>query len=135
MLLVLGQNFVVAEDLKDYMDPLILKQIIENQDRDEMIYLIDVRTEAEFVSGHIPESRNIPVATIGSYPPTEDTSASIIVYCRSGARSGRAQNILREMGYENVYNFGGVWRWEWELETGAEADSADDGDCPCDEDN
>ena len=126
VLLLLAQGCsTTPQELQDYMDPLVLKKIVENVNEAEMIHVIDVRTREEHAAGHIPGTENIPVDTIGAAPPTEDTSAVIIVYCRSGARSGRAQGILKEMGYQNVYNFGGISRWNWELETGTGAETVE----------
>ncbi|MBN1835782.1 MAG: rhodanese-like domain-containing protein [Spirochaetales bacterium] len=78
-------------------------------------YLVDVRTPEEFAAGAIPGAINIPHSRIGSAPPTADPSARIIVYCRSGGRSGAAKAVLEELGYTNVNNFGGIRRWEGEL--------------------
>jgi phage shock protein E len=84
-------------------------------ENDPSTYLVDVRTPAEFESGAIPGAINIPHTEIGAAPPTEDRSARIIVYCRSGSRSGSAKSTLEQLGYTNVNNFGGIYRWEGEL--------------------
>lgn len=74
--------------------------------------LLDVRTEAEYKAKHISQARNIPVADLakrlGELPKKERT---IIVYCRSGARSARAQKLLKSKGYKTVYNLGGMGNW------------------------
>ncbi len=80
--------------------------------------LVDVRTPEEYAFGHIPTAINIPVSEIGSRPPTTDTSALIIVYCRSGSRSATAQRTLQGMGYTNVVNFGPVSKWQKPLVEG-----------------
>ena len=71
--------------------------------------IIDVRTKAEFDSGHLENAINIPYTEIGEQikSVTEDTSKNIIVYCRSGRRSGIARKELLKMGYKNVINAGG----------------------------
>lgn len=74
-------------------------------------YLVDVRTPEEYAAGHIPTAINIPLDTIAATFPVEKKDARIIVYCRSGNRSGQAQKILFEQGYGDVYNFGGISRW------------------------
>ena len=70
--------------------------------------VIDVRTAAEFATGHIEGAINIPyektdelVAAIGS-----DTSKEVVLYCRSGRRSGIAVQALRQRGYEQLTNGG-----------------------------
>ena len=83
---------------------------------DPNTYLVDVRTEEEYNSGAIPEAINIPFDLIADNLPTEDRSARIIVYCRSGNRSGIASDALEGVGFTNVLDFGGVNNWKGELE-------------------
>ncbi|UCF99227.1 MAG: rhodanese-like domain-containing protein [Spirochaetaceae bacterium] len=83
---------------------------------DPNTYLVDVRTEEEYKSGAIPSAINIPFDVIADNLPTQDRSARIIVYCRSGNRSGIAYETLAELGYANVLDFGGVSNWRGELE-------------------
>ena len=83
---------------------------------DENTYLVDVRTEEEYNSGAIPSAINIPFDVIADNLPTEDHSARIVVYCRSGNRSGIASDTLEGLGFTNVLHFGGVNNWKGELE-------------------
>ncbi len=71
--------------------------------------VIDVRTPGEFRSGHIPGAINIPYDQIarGIAEFAKDKSRRIVVYCRSGRRSGIARKTLLEMGYTDVTNAGG----------------------------
>jgi 3-mercaptopyruvate sulfurtransferase SseA len=72
----------------NYEEPAMLAELVA---ANQVPYiLVDVRTPAEYASGHIPTAVNIPNTEIAARPPTEDTSALIIVYCRSGARSASA---------------------------------------------
>ncbi len=70
--------------------------------------LIDVRTPEEFAGGHLNGAINIPYTEIdkriGNY--TRDRGARIVLYCRSGRRSGIAQKTLAGMGYNQVVNAG-----------------------------
>ena len=91
-----------------------LAEIIASADSNT--YLVDVRTEAEYNAGAIPTAINIPFDVIADNLPTEDRSARIIVYCRSGNRSGIAQDTLEGLGFTDVTNFGGVSNWKGELE-------------------
>jgi len=68
--------------------------------------LIDVRTPQEFTQGHIDGAINIPweetsalVSAIGS-----DKQRSVVVYCRSGNRSGKAKVVLEKQGYTDIFN-------------------------------
>ena len=71
--------------------------------------LLDVRTRKEYADGHIPNSILLPLDEldrIGEIIP--DTSTEIFAYCRSGNRSGKAEAILKYMGYKNARNIGGI---------------------------
>jgi rhodanese-related sulfurtransferase len=83
---------------------------------DPNTFVVDVRTEEEYNSGAIPSAINIPFDVIADNLPTEDRSARIVVYCRSGNRSGVAYETLSELGFTNVLDFGGVGNWQGELE-------------------
>lgn len=88
------------------------------QENDAVI-LIDVRTKEEYDEGHVPGALLHPLnsieQTIGSV--TTDLHAPIILYCRSGNRSGQAQALLQRMGYTNVSNAGGVGDFSGALQT------------------
>ena len=79
--------------------------------------LLDVRTQEEYVSGHIPGAICIPNETIGSeeIPDLPDKDQLILVYCRSGNRSKQASQKLAEQGYTNVVEFGGINGWTGEI--------------------
>ncbi|MFB1481788.1 rhodanese-like domain-containing protein [Corallococcus sp. RDP092CA] len=75
--------------------------------------LVDVRTPEEFAAGHLPGAVNIPVeelprrlAELGS------PEKPFVIYCRSGARSSRAEHLLRERGFQDVFNLGPMSAWE-----------------------
>lgn len=72
--------------------------------------LIDVRSPGEFASGYIDGAISLPLGNIGQTisAAVPDKSAAIIVYCRSGARSGSAKSILTGLGYQHVINGGSV---------------------------
>ena len=76
---------------------------------DNNTVLIDVRTKDEFKSGHLEKAINIPYTEIEEQIKsiTKDNHKNIVVYCRSGRRSGIAQKTLMQMGYKNVVNGGG----------------------------
>lgn len=73
--------------------------------------LIDVRTPAEFASGHIEGAINIPVEEIGSRLSEVPTDKTLVIYCRSGNRSAQATNILLGAGYSGIYDLGGIITW------------------------
>ena len=83
--------------------PVDLKPIIE-----EGAFLVDVRTPAEFSQGNVKGSVNIPLDTLPSQLQKFKDQKNIVVFCRSGNRSGQAKIILEQNGFSNVTN-GGTW--------------------------
>ena len=77
--------------------------------------IIDVRTPEEHAQGYVEGATlmNINSSDFASKIETLDKKAPVYVYCRSGGRSGNAMNIMKEMGFEEVYNLsGGMMAWE-----------------------
>lgn len=82
----------------------------------EEVIIVDVRTAEEFASGHIQNAINIPVESISGDPKElSDKEAVILVYCRSGNRSEQASRKLVDLGYTQVYDFGGIIDWPYEV--------------------
>jgi phage shock protein E len=70
--------------------------------------VVDVRTDSEFKTGHLPGALNIPVDEVEArIAEFGDKSKPVVVYCRSGNRSGRAKTMLEKAGYTDVTNGGG----------------------------
>lgn len=84
----------------------------------ETAIFLDVRTEIEYLNGHIPASILIAHDTIAEEAEDilTDYDQKIIVYCRSGRRSKIAAEALIELGYTNVYDLGGILTWPYEME-------------------
>ena len=70
--------------------------------------IIDVRTIDEYNSGHIENSLNIEWQAIDEINESIAKDEKIYLYCRSGNRSGKAKNILINMGYKDVINLGDI---------------------------
>lgn len=91
------------------------KEMMDSQE----VILLDVREQEEYDQGHIPGAVLLPVGTISEetagavIPEKEDT---VLVYCRSGNRSKTAAAALAQLGYTNVYEFGGINTWPYETE-------------------
>lgn len=85
--------------------------------RNEDVVIIDVRSKEEFNTGHLENAVNIPHTSIGSEIKSivNDLNQKIIIYCRSGARAETASNTLVNLGYTNVYTFGGLNSWSYEI--------------------
>ncbi len=73
--------------------------------------LLDVRTPAEFTSGHIPGAINISVQSLPDRLSEIPSDQPVVVYCRSGNRSAAAARILADAGYKEIYDLGGIIAW------------------------
>lgn len=69
--------------------------------------ILDVRTKAEFQSGHIRGSVNIPLNTLPGQLKKLNKSKPIITCCASGMRSAQAKGLLKSSGFSEVHNGGG----------------------------
>ena len=89
------------------------KQMMEQ----DLVVVIDVREEDEYALGHIPGSILIPLKTINQnndqLPHIDQT---LLIYCRSGNRSQKAAKKFVSLGYDKVYDFGGIIDWPYEIE-------------------
>ncbi|OYZ02663.1 MAG: sulfurtransferase [Sphingobacteriia bacterium 28-36-52] len=81
-----------------------LKSVIE-----EGAFLVDVRTPGEFADGNVKGSVNIPLDNLTQEIAKFRDKKNIIVFCRSGNRSGMAKSLLEQQGFKNVIN-GGTWQ-------------------------
>ena len=83
--------------------------------------ILDVRTQEEYETAHIPGAICIPNETIGTEDITElpDKDQLILVYCRSGNRSKQASVKLAKQGYTNIVEFGGINSWTGETVSGS----------------
>ena len=91
------------------------KEMMDTQE----VVVLDVREQAEYDSGHIPDAVLLPVGTITEESAAEvipDKDTTVLVYCRSGNRSKTAAKTLAELGYTNIYEFGGISTWPYEVE-------------------
>ena len=89
----------------------------EMMQKDDGHVIVDVRRQDEYDEGHIPGAILIPNESIADIPPAElpDFDQIILVYCRSGRRSKEAAQKLADMGYSQVYEFGGIIDWTGEV--------------------
>ena len=87
---------------------------IEEYRATDRALLLDVRSAQEYSEGHIPGSVNLPLQNIGSIKTERDTP--IFVYCLSGGRSQQAVSALKQMGYTNLKNIGGISSYRGKVE-------------------
>lgn len=72
-------------------------------------FLVDVRSPGEFAEGNVKGSVNIPLDQVQNQLAKFKDKEYIVVFCRSGNRSGQAKSILEQNGFTNVTN-GGTWQ-------------------------
>ena len=97
---------------------ITVEEAKEIMDSREDYVILDVRTREEYHQGHIPGAVLIPNTEIEAQAEAllTDKNQLILVYCRSGRRSKLAAEILVELGYTNIYEFGGILDWPYEVE-------------------
>ena len=87
--------------------------------------VIDVRTKEEYDAGHIENAYLVPLdelneSTIAQHKDLKllkEKDTPVLLYCRSGRRSGIVMNAMAKAGFKNVMNMGGVITWEYGLTT------------------
>lgn len=111
ILTLLIWNLVTDPGSKGAVDALGATDLINRQDA----LVVDVRPMADFNKGHIINAVNIPMNGFKDQLKTleKHKQRHLILSCRSGNQSGMACKILRQAGYEHVYNLrGGMMAWQ-----------------------
>lgn len=105
------------EKVKISYQEITQKDAKEMMDAKEEMIILDVREQEEFAEGHIADAVLLPVGEIlkKAEEVLPDKEKKILVYCRSGRRSKIASQELAELGYTNVYEFGGIIDWDYEI--------------------
>ena len=99
-----GYQQITQEEAKEMMDT-------------QEVIILDVREQDEYDSGH--GAVLLPVGSIDEDTAAEvipEKDSSVLVYCRSGNRSKTASTVLVELGYTNIYEFGGINTWPYATE-------------------
>ena len=94
-----GYQQITQEEAKEMMDT-------------QEVIILDVREQDEYDSGHIPGAVLLTAAEV-----IPEMDSTVLVYCRSGNRSKTASSALAELGYTNIYEFGGINTWPYETES------------------
>ena len=101
-----GYQQITQEEAKAMMDS-------------QEVIILDVREQDEYASGHIPGAVLLPVGTIDDTTAAQvipEKDSTVLVYCRSGNRSKTASAALADLGYTNIYEFGGINTWPYDTE-------------------
>ena len=109
-----------GDDMENSYRQISQEEAKEMMKRDDGHVVVDVRRQDEYDAGHIPGAILIPNESITTDRPAElpDLDQIILIYCRSGNRSKQAAQKLFDMGYTNIYEFGGINTWTGDVLAG-----------------
>ncbi len=113
------RELIDYEEFCHPVNPLELnvEQLSERLSRSEDVLLLDVREPYEFDAGHLENARHIPLAQLPHSLDSLPRDQEIVVYCRSGSRSARAQQFLMANGFKRVKNLaGGMVAWKRQID-------------------
>lgn len=84
------------------------------ESRGDAVTLIDVRTPAEFAEGHLAGATLLDIQdpSFAERLAELPTDGTYVVYCRSGNRSAAAVQAMRQRGFTEVYDLGGIIDWQ-----------------------
>jgi rhodanese-related sulfurtransferase len=99
--------FVALNDISGFSPLVSAAQLAEALASRSPPLVLDVRTAAEFQRSHLRGAVNIPVDDLRTWSETLTRDRPIYVHCRSGFRAHLAVRILRERGFDGVFNVTG----------------------------
>lgn len=117
MLLIVSCGNSQQQDGIEKVTPEAFSKKLEMAEKPQ---LIDVRTLAEFSEGHLQNALNFDINEddFEKQLQTLDKAAPVYVYCRSGGRSAKAVEQMKEMGFREIYELeGGILSWKGEVVT------------------
>ena len=102
----------IIEDAKSKIVQISANELKMKIESEDTLILVDVRTEKEYLCGHVGGAVWIPRGKIefGIQRITKDPNAEIIIYCRAGSRNALSVCTLNNIGYKNVLNLDGGFR-------------------------
>jgi molybdopterin/thiamine biosynthesis adenylyltransferase/rhodanese-related sulfurtransferase/molybdopterin converting factor small subunit len=104
-----------AEEKLPEITPIELKARVDAADG---VFVLDVREPHEYEIARIPGTTLIPLGELNKRVGELDATADIVVHCKSGVRSGKAQRLLKDMGFSRVTNLnGGILRWSNDVDS------------------
>ena len=113
----LGGIAVIAGVMYSLSTPVpAVNKLIKGQELAQLqtagAWVIDVRSNSEYISGHLPNSLNVPLDQLAQVSSTWAKTQPVIVYCATGARSAEAATYLAAQGFRKVYDLDkGIAAW------------------------
>jgi rhodanese-related sulfurtransferase len=114
----IGILFSVVSYAKDSetVQEISVEDAMEAWQKQEVVF-IDVRTVEEYNQGHVPGALLLPLAELENRLDEVTTDTKVLIICRSGNRSGKANIILQKNGSTNTYSVrGGMLAWKEAVE-------------------
>lgn len=103
-----------AADVSEEVKSINGKEAKAMMDENKQDVIFDVRTQEEYDDGHIENAVLLPYDQIDAKAVSDyEKDDVILVYCRSGNRSAKAAKTLSDLGYKNIYDFGGIQDWDY----------------------
>ena len=123
---VCGPNPTVHEliDYEEFCNPvtefeITAKELAERIERGDDLVLVDVREPYEHEAGHLLNDIHIPLQQVPAQIEKIPADKEVVLYCRSGGGSARAQQFLMSNGYRRVKNLvGGMQGWKRDVDPG-----------------
>ena len=101
-----------SEEAPEGVPSVTVEELKNEMDRGEPLVVLDVREPHEVAISSFPGSVRIPLGSLPERMNRLSTADEIVVHCRTGARSARAVELLRQAGFRKVRNLtGGIDRW------------------------
>jgi rhodanese-related sulfurtransferase len=102
----------IVQDAKKRVKETNVQDVKRRMDNGEKFVLVDVREDAEWAMGHLPNAVHLGKGVIERdiEQRVPDTAAKVILYCGGGFRSALAADNLQKMGYTNVESMDGGWK-------------------------
>lgn len=116
LLLILAFTSCAVYQSENYT--LLTSNVYQQKLSEPNVQLVDVRTSAEFGSGHLAGAINIDINKddFSDRIKVLDNSRKVFIYCRSGVRSNKAAKRMQELGFKEIYDLeGGILAWGGKL--------------------
>ncbi len=107
-----GQETPASPTAGNAVPETTVRELKRRLDRNEELFILDVRNREEYQLCRLPGSTLIPLPELPSRFQELDRSRELIIHCKSGMRSLKALHFLREKGFTNLKNLkGGILAW------------------------
>ena len=125
IIIIVGGFTLVIENKENSIDNkeesvikyVSMDEIVQIMNENSNYIILDVRSMQEYNEGHIPNAICIPNETISEdiINKLPNKEQLILIYCRSGNRSKQAAQKLKNLGYTNLIEFGGIIDWAGDI--------------------